>query len=258
MDLETHKTPSITPRPALNSKDIATPKARNENEPRLGLKSTTAADEKPPETVFSKVFAPTTNGGKFAPHRNAIPPAVEKKDIPDSRAFTPFVDESAKTPFKVFSRPGENENDVGLQVQNAFTPKTPNATFTPFFDKAPAFTPFRDSEQTPAPLTDRTPSVLGSKSQPMLAVIEEPESNEGEDEELQEEHEQEHVPVQGAEEGDYQEGYQDYHEDYQEGQEPLADGAESEESEDQGYYQDPPLGARFGQFNVMTPITERT
>ncbi|KXN84755.1 Checkpoint serine/threonine-protein kinase bub1 [Leucoagaricus sp. SymC.cos] len=178
VDPDAHKTPSVTPRPALGAKDIETPVARSEN-PKATFKPSSKAGDKPTGAVFSKVFAPAANGTKAASHRDVLATGEAKKEKPRSGAFTPIAEESAKTPFKVFSRPGEANEGGTVQAHNAFTPKTPNAAFTPFVDKTPAFTPFRDSQQAPAPLADKTPTAA-------------------------------------------------------------------------------PLGGRFGQFNVMTPITERT
>lgn len=255
VDPDAHKTPVVMPRPALNAKDVATPVTQTENAPRLGLRPS-VTDEKPPEAVFSKVFAPATNGAKIVPHRDVFS-EENKKDAPEARAFTPFVDENAKTPFKVFSRPGENENGGVIHTQNAFTPKTPSAAFTPFVDKTPAFTPFRDSQHTSAPLAQKTPSVLGLKSQPALTAINEPE---GEDEEEQAQGQlgQEHILDEEDAEEEYQEESQEEEQVPVQYETPLADEEETEEYEEQRYYPDPPLGGRFGQFNVMTPITERT
>ncbi|KAF9450884.1 hypothetical protein P691DRAFT_725098 [Macrolepiota fuliginosa MF-IS2] len=254
VDSDAHKTPMVTPRPAFNAKDIATPVVQNENAPRLGLKTPSVPDEKPSGAVFSKVFAPATNGSKIVPHRDVFA-EEHKKDAAEPRAFTPFVDESAKTPFKVFSRPEENENDNGLHVQNAFTPKTPSAAFAPFVDKTPAFTPFRDSQQTPVALTDKTP-VVGLRPRSALTAIREPEGEEEEEELAQEQLEQEHMPNEEDVEEEYEEEYQA--EEQLQYEAPLANEEGSEEYDDQRYYRDPPLGGRFGQFNVMTPITERT
>jgi checkpoint serine/threonine-protein kinase len=131
-------------------------------------------------------------------------------------------------------------------VRNGLAPKTLNATFTPFVDKTPAFTPFRDiQEATAAPSTDRTPS--GPISRSALSAISISQAKE--EEKLSQE-----LPV--GQEG----ATEEYGDEYQEpeGQfEVPADDGEYEEDDDQ-YYRDAPLGGRFGQFNVMTPITERT
>ncbi|XP_006459521.1 hypothetical protein AGABI2DRAFT_201858 [Agaricus bisporus var. bisporus H97] len=239
VDSSTQKTPVITPRPALGPKSVAIPVAQNEDASRLKSKPAVANDK----PVFSEVFAPTA---KFAPQRNTSG-ETRKKDGVDSRAFTPFVDESAKTPFKVFSRPGEDDGGAAAtHVQNDLAPKTPNAAFTPFVDKTPAFTPFRDSQEAvAAPLTDKTPS--GPKSRSALSAISISKVEEVSQEPVV--HEQEVA--------------EEYEDEYRE-QEQLeaqfevpADEGEYEDDEDQ-YYREAPLGGRFGQFNVMTPITERT
>lgn len=113
-------------------------------------------------------------------------------------------------------------------------------------DKTPAFAPFRDSQQ-PA---DKLPSALGSTSRPALAAINEPVAKD------EEEQAQPYIGGQEEVEEEYQEDeYQEEQPDIQY-EAPIADEGESE-YEDQ-YYRDAPLGGRFGQFNVMTPITERT
>ncbi|KAF5359438.1 hypothetical protein D9756_003475 [Leucocoprinus leucothites] len=246
VDPDARKTPTVTPRAALGTKGIATPTVQSENPPRSAFKPSSTTDEKSAGAVFSKVFAPTKNGAK-----TGIFIAEEaKKEVPDSRTFTPFVDESAKTPFKVFSRPGEADEGGGIQAHNAFTPKTPSTAFMPFVDKTPAFTPFSDSQQ-PVPLADKTPIALGSRDRQISEAIQG----------LEHEAEghvtlQEYVPEQ-AEDHDYDEEFGEEGEPVQY-ETPIAEDEGAEEYEEQDYYKDAPLGGRFGQFNVMTPITERT
>jgi checkpoint serine/threonine-protein kinase len=211
--------------------------AQNENPPRSTLKPSSTTEDKPTGGVFSKVFAPA------------------KKDVPhaESQTFTPFTDESAKTPFKVFSRPGEANDAGAVQTHNAFTPKTPSAAFTPFVDKTPtpSFTALGDSQQPSALLADKTPTALSSRARPALGTIQEPGRQEKEEETFQ----QQPVPPQ-AEDDDDQDDYEEEQAPVQ--YETLIAEEDGEEYEDDGYYQDAPLGGRFGQFNVMTPITERT
>lgn len=220
------------------TKSITNPVAPNDDDASR-LKSK-APNDKP---VFSKVFAPAT---KFAPQRNTSGEA-RKKDESDSRTCKPFVDESAKAPFKVFSRPGEDDGgDAATYMRNGPVLKIPNAIFTPFVDKTPAFTSFCDTQDVAvAPLTDKTPSEPRSRSAPAAISI----SKAKEEEKLS------HELVIGQEEIT-----EEYGDEYQESEgqfEVPADDGEYEEDEDQ-YYRDAPLGGRFGQFNVMTPITERT
>ena len=121
---------------------------------------------------------------------------------PDGNArlttFTPFKDENARTPFKVFSRPPE-QND---RVENVFTPNT---------------------------------------------VIEIEDDEESEE---QEEDQQEFYP-------DQEQSYEEEDSHVERYEIPLAPEHLSEEYEGDSYHE-VPLGGRFGQFNVMTPITERT
>ncbi|KAK1226569.1 protein kinase [Marasmius sp. AFHP31] len=186
--------------------------------------------------------------------------------------FTPFVDEDNKTPFKVFSRPSEGEN--------AFTPKTPalsasQRSFTPFSDIKPTFTPHRDVAPSRTPLTvvSHPPEVVEEEGD----TVAEPEYEE-EEEELQaqeqgisqeeqqdiERHEEaeEYEEEVYEEEGQYyeEEVHEEYEVEAQEGveyQEPLGNDGQYQYEEGESY-REVPLGGRFGQFNVMTPITERT
>ncbi|TFK40357.1 Mad3/BUB1 homology region 1-domain-containing protein [Crucibulum laeve] len=290
IDPEAHKTPFTTPRPVLSVKDAVTPGSNlrpNENAVN-GLKPKAIAEEKN-ESVFSKVFTPaqmksvplaplrdvfTDDHGKPIPKPKSTPSHERAKSHHDvlaarseensrpAPAFMPFVDENAKTPFKVFSRPPEQNENAGF---NAFTPKTPSAAFAPFQDsKPPAFTPFRDdaaftpfvdneSDGDPGrvlvPKTSE-PQRASKKPAPTWAstVVEiEPEG-------VEEEHEPE------AESEGEEEQYQ-YEEDEvspEQYETPLAPEHLPEVYEEGESYQEVPLGGRFGQFNVMTPITERT
>ncbi|KAG6842297.1 hypothetical protein C0991_010585 [Blastosporella zonata] len=242
----------ITPRPALSVKDTS---AEN---PRKGLG---VPESKSLENVFSsRVFTPA-QPNKLAPLRDAfteahgkpqpkVRPAHERAksqhDVPspDSyepvRAFSPFVDENAKTP-KVFSRPPG-------QAENVFTPKMPGVSlttsssqpaFTPFRDVTPAFTPF--SDQQPESVARKPLQVHPMQSRTVIEVedsiddLQEPSQYEDDefDEEEEEEQEQElyEAPLEHAPDAEFEEG---------------------------DSLQEIPLGGRFGRFNVMTPITERT
>ena len=170
-------------------------------------------------------------------------------------AFTPFKDENARTPFKVFSRPPE-QCDRG---ENVFTPKTPSVAFKPFADsKPPAFTPFKDTTPAFKPFVDngaepqpinRAPEAAVTSFASTVIEIED-------DDETSEEQEQE-----GQSEF-YQDQEQYYEEDDSHVDEqyevPPAPEHLPEEYDEGEFYQEAPLGGRFGQFNVMTPITERT
>ncbi|KAF6754467.1 other/BUB protein kinase [Ephemerocybe angulata] len=280
---EQNKTPFVTSRTVFGAKDAPTP--------AFAFRSTVAeatGENQPQPPIFSKVFNPpqtdsiplaplrdvfTDDHGKPTPKARPIPTHERAKshhDIPNTSAglgpvFTPFKDENAKTPFKVFSRPpSQNENPF----RNAFTPKTPTPSvftpfsdaqqqpaFTPFGSKAMqqrAFTPFAEKPVTPAPPPDDEPTEILDQ----------------EEEEYEEEEDQEQI----REDADGDDGYQEeIHEEQEEDeyyddpehldhyQTPLAPEHNPEEYADGGSYQrDIPLGGRFGAFNVMTPITERT
>ncbi|KAK7050963.1 protein kinase [Paramarasmius palmivorus] len=191
---------------------------------------------------------------------------------PAPQFFTPFVDND-KTPFKVFSRPDESEN--------AFTPKTPSVSvaaatgrkFTPFSDLKPTFTPHKDIQNEPAEPKRRAFTVLSDSAGPPPdeeeeegeRTVEAPQYDDDEDaqgtlqhEESVAEEEEEYSYVEEGEYVDEQaegDSLQEYHEPL-----PPADSEESHFEYDEDAYRDQevPLGGRFGQFNVMTPITERT
>ncbi|KAJ3504318.1 hypothetical protein NLJ89_g7994 [Agrocybe chaxingu] len=274
VDSDQLKAASTTPRAILTVKDTvhASSNARNENAPRG------KGEEKGSDLVFAKVFTPATKGVRLAPLRDVftddhgkptpkvktaptheraksqhdvLPPHPE--DAPKPSAFMPFKDENARTPFKVFSRPPDREN-----VFNAFTPKTPSAAFTAFVDKTPAFTPFKDDAPAFKPFVDATPlpepylaQSLDEPPQTVQNVVEiEDDEDEDRSEETIEQQELEHL-----QEERYYEEEDSQLEQYNV---PLAPEHLPEEYEDGESYQEIPLGGRFGQFNVMTPITERT
>ncbi|EAU85384.1 other/BUB protein kinase [Coprinopsis cinerea okayama7 len=271
---EQNKTPFITPRSAFGLKDTTTPsltQPRNENAPRSAFKPlSTLSEESADKPVFSKVFNPPQTDVPLAPLRDVFtddhgkpvpkPKAMhtheraKSHDIgADSKspAFTPFVDENAKTPFKVFSLPGTNDENA-LGRANPFTPKTPTpAVFTPFVDPKPepAFTPFGSSTNRAfTPFADKTPAQSTAfKPEP------EPEpEHEAYEEEHQQAYEEEEVYAQEEEYSYDEEHIEQY-------QAPLAP-EHIQEGYDEGssYHHEAPLGGRFGQFSVMTPIAERT
>ncbi|KII90027.1 hypothetical protein PLICRDRAFT_53147 [Plicaturopsis crispa FD-325 SS-3] len=240
VDDTANKTPSATDvsRRALAVKDAATPSLPRVDEnagPRSLLRPLAVVPEDPGTgSVFSKVFTPAPRD--VFSHASSDP-ALEAPNVlqvstsTSGTSFTPFIDPNSRTPFKVFSRPPS-------QNENAFTPKTPSATFRPFVDGKDGQTPRL---------------VLGSRAPlqpPAESFIEEVDETAAEAEaEYKQEQEQE---VQ--DEAD--ESYIEEQERYDATPEPL-DHAEGDGYEDAESYH-VPLGGRFGEFNVMTPITERT
>ena len=173
-------------------------------------------------------------------------------------AFTPFKDENARTPFKVFSRPPEQ----GDRGENVFTPKTPSVAFKPFADsKPPAFTPFKDitpafkpfvdndAEPQPIPAINRAPeAAVTSFVNTVIEIEDDDETSEEQEQEGQSEFYQDQEQYYEEEDSHVDEQYKV----------PLAPEQLPEEYGEGESYQEAPLGGRFGQFNVMTPITERT
>ena len=179
------------PRPTLSLKETA---SGSGSKPSSSLSPAEALAATPSEAVF-KVFTPAGRGhtpplaplrevftddlGKPQPkpqvereraHSQTVigSPSVMSEERPrqstskKASAFRPLADaENARTPFKVFSRPPEQDqpqplsHDPQTEVsdprtpslgrENPFSSKSSGATSTPFTDgKAAAFTPFRD------------------------------------------------------------------------------------------------------------------
>ncbi|KAJ7475839.1 hypothetical protein FB451DRAFT_1366515 [Mycena latifolia] len=258
IDPDTNKTPSFSaPRAALSLKETPTPGGNSRiNSSKLttiNKLSSVPEDTKPltvPERNVFKVFTPaipadqpkptplpmrdvfTDDHGKPQPRPTHERAKSYHDSVTPAPPFKPFVDENGgiRTPFKVFSRPPEGS-------ESAVTPGS-NAVFTPYKEvqrAAPPFTPFEEiKEESKAPSPPpRTPSW----SNTVVEILDD-------DEELDQ----------------YQDDYQ-YDDDEDNGVgEYLPPDQEQEAYEDTGddeSYQ-VPLGGRFGQFTVMTPITERT
>ncbi|KAF8071969.1 Mad3/BUB1 homology region 1-domain-containing protein [Lyophyllum atratum] len=261
--VDENKASFTTPRPALSVKKNTEHASEEEPTPRPTPRATQPLnDTANSENVFSsKVFTPAqVKAPPLAPLRDVFTddhgkPQPKTKPVHEraksfhdvlspgpsdpARAFTPFVDENAKTPFKVFSRPPE-------QGENAFTPKTPSAAFTPFIDSEPAFTPFRDAPSAAAPLVASQPQPTPQplREHPVLyskAIVQIEDS-------IEESHDSERYID--------DESFAD-EEEYEQYEAPLVTSQEVEYEEGESY-QEIPLGGRFGKFNVMTPITERT
>ncbi|KAL0580955.1 protein kinase [Marasmius crinis-equi] len=273
VDPEPEKPPA---RSAFGAKDPSKTPVQEDNKPF------TFRPFEPKKPLLREAF--TEDHGKPTPK----PTHERAKSLQDSTSaetpratpfFTPFVDEDNKTPFKVFSRPSENEN--------AFTPKTPalsasQRAFTPFSDIKPTFTPHRDpstpaveSSRPPLAVVSPPPEVVEQQEEDLEPeYVEEEEEEEGEahvpeqQQEEEEHHVEEHGEVEEYEEAEYEEGQyleeEEPHEEYEVGtdegveyQQPLENDAQYQYDEGESY-REVPLGGRFGQFNVMTPITERT
>lgn len=256
--------------------------------PRQDENAPETASQKPMENiadaVFAKVFTPASKAVPLAPlrdvftddHGKPMPKAkpnptherakshhdtlLPDPENPRPSAFTPFKDENARTPFKVFSRPPEEQGRLG---GNMFTPKTPSAAFTPFTDKTPAFTPFKDAAPTFKPLNDAAPQAVLQPSRvlsPPAAfanTVVEIEDDEQEVDEQDQEPEPHHRQLEEEDQEQYYDEEDSHIEEYETPLPPehLPLPEEYEEGES---FQEVPMGGRFGQFNVMTPITERT
>lgn len=243
------KLPTFTPnlgRRALSVKESTTPApitkpSPDENapvfKPQPILKVST--EESQPAAVFS-VFTPISVVPKDRPQARkdvftddqAQGKGVVVSPVEPASVFTPFRD--ADAPIKVFSRPlTRNENPLPLSQSSAFRPYVDGG----------------DENQPPAPSAR---PVLGERA-PLRAFARPAE------EEPQEE--VSHIEDESFDE--YEEQYEDYVEQdavYDENAPaafPIEDDSMYDEEADGTDYR-PPLGGRFGQFDVLTPITERT
>ena len=250
------KLPTLTPNPgrkALTLKDASTPGAPAHTKDELAQSTKTPVPFRP-APVFS-VFTPAADpvherpaaarkeAGSEQPLKasSASPPEL------GGAVFTPFRD--AGEPIKVFSRPStRNENRPAVPPEPA---PAPASTFKPFVDNAEE----EDVAVAPAPAPVR--KVLGERTPLRAAFAPPPEPVDDEPEE----------PEEASQlEDSYEEDSDDY--DYNE---PVPAEAElvplpSDEGEGDSMFDDgedlasraTPLGGRFGKFDVMTPIAERT
>ena len=211
------------------------------------------------------------------------------------QTFVSFVD--SKTPFKVFSRPpgqGQGENPgIGPGGGNVFTPKPPSAASLGIGTSTGTgvFKPSVDNAQpVVTPASTKRSGVLQPRAMPMIEEASTDESSEADlrdtagDPDAEDGH-----AISSSSRGGFSEsedGYayeggeaeaemeaaivsssdsqfdddEDYHQHAQEEQVYGDEDAFQEDGfadEDEESYR-PPLGGRFGQINVMTPITERT
>ncbi|KAI0719260.1 Mad3/BUB1 homology region 1-domain-containing protein [Cerioporus squamosus] len=289
VDPELANKPVVTPnpnRPVLSLKDPSTlgPKAdENAQGPKKKLAVHIDSDSKP-----SPVFSLTPASATFRDRRDVFSDDAKGENIfrPASAGatkFMPFSDENAP---KVFSRPVPK------------TGGAPTPTFTPFADKAAPKHPLSSSGSGRPILGERTPlrTVFTPPPQAEPEPEPEPAPKEGEPEsEPEAEPEPEPEPEQEPEaepepDTPTTESDADAHSQLELERANSHDAFTSESSEDfddfDGYEEPPaaeaipiegvedafddedeadrtggyqaPLGGRFGQFNVMTPITERT
>ncbi|KAF9052403.1 hypothetical protein BDZ89DRAFT_1056754 [Hymenopellis radicata] len=242
VDSDSNKTPS-TSRSVLSTTFSATTTPANNSHPP------------PSENVFSKVFTPAAKTplrevfteahgkpqAKPLTHERAksfqdisSTPSSESNPTP---TFTPF-NENQRTPFKVFSRPPDDDPDT--------TPKA--SAYTPSSSAKPAFTPYRDEPPpSPPPKVSPVPSTPDERSPSPPSTASTPLTEEYEGSEVEQE-----------DEDDYGSSFVE-----DEFEQTIGDTSTEEsdgyaEYEEAGAYSDVPLGGRFGAFNVMTPITERT
>ncbi len=206
----------------------------------------TPAAKTPLREVFTEAHGkpqakPLTHERAKSFHDISSIPLSESNPTP---TFTPF-NENQRTPFKVFSRPSDDDPDT--------TPKAP--AYTPSSSTKPTFTPYRDesppSPPPPPPRDSPVQSVPDERSPSPPSTASTPLTDEYEGLEVEDEDEDDYGSSYIEDEFEQAIGDPDYETSTEE-----SDGYA--EYEDVGMYPDVPLGGRFGAFNVMTPITERT
>ncbi|TFY60447.1 hypothetical protein EVJ58_g5138 [Rhodofomes roseus] len=237
------KLPTFTPNPgrkALSLKDASTPAQPAKDELSQSTKTPGAFK---PAPVFSAVFTPVAEVPRERP---AARRDTEPEQQPPSRTtstspaecgtvFTPFRD--PEPPMKVFSRPPtRNENP------SEPTPPLQSSTFEVLVDDD-------DDDAAPVPL-----QVLGERT-PLRAAFAAPAVDEPGDDATQQ-----------TLEDSYEEDDEEYDEGVPEDAALVPAPLSSEEGEDDSMFDDgedlasrpTPLGGRFGKFDVLTPIAERT
>lgn len=237
------KLPTFTPNPgrkALSVKDAVTPAAPPKDELAQSTKTPVPFRPAPVFSVFTPAADPANDrpaARKDAGPEQQVQLKASSISPPETGSvFTPFRDPGE--PIKVFSRPPtRNENAPASEP----TPVLQSNTFKPFVDGA-------DEEAAPAParkvLGERPPLRAAFAAPPVDDEPEEPEETELED------------------------SYEDDEEDYDEGVQHEAElvPLPSDETEGDSMFEDgedlasraTPLGGRFGKFDVLTPIAERT
>ena len=283
--------PAVTPnpnRPALSLKDPSAPTLGvkvDENALGVRTKLSVHIDAEPtkPSPVFTLTPASATYRDRsrdvFSDEAKGSGESIFRPPSAGASVFTPFSDENAP---KVFSRPvpkGEN---------------APAPAFTPFADKPAPKQPLVPSTSGRPVLGERTP-LHAVFAPPQTEQEQEPVEQEQEQTQEPEGYEPEPEPETPTTESDADarsqydleransrdaftsessEDVDDFDVDYHHGADepfPIEDGAEDSMFDDElgepaghdgdgentdGYRV--PLGGRFGQFDVMTPITERT
>jgi checkpoint serine/threonine-protein kinase len=231
------KTPLITPDPkrrALSVKEIATPTtaprgASNENPPNaLRARSAKPNAEDGIGLGISRVFTPKPTKDVFvAPERDILSPVAPTQPKANS---SPVEEESnpVPAPFRVFSRPTPH-------AENAFIPKR-TAAFTPLVEPT-------SKVENPPPAPSFAPSFVFTERAMSKTPVFSSDSEREDQLSPDQEYEGEEAPDASSPSEEVPLDYDDYYE------------------EDPGLDHEPqhiPFGGRFGQFNVMTPITERT
>ena len=209
------------------------------------------SDDAKGENTLRPASAGTT---KFMPFSDENAPKVFSRPVPKTEStsaptFTPFTDKAA--PKQLSSASGRPVLGERTPLRTVFTPPPqpepePESEPTPRQEQPePALEPADEEQREPEPDTPTTESDADARSQLQL--------------ELERANSQDALTSESSEDFDDYDGY----EGQQPSDEPIPiEGVEDafdddEEGDRTGGYR-APLGGRFGQFNVMTPITERT
>ncbi|KAI0775228.1 hypothetical protein BD413DRAFT_534119 [Trametes elegans] len=236
----------------------------------------------------------TDEAAKSGGSEGVLRPSSARPDSSSGPKFMPFSDENAP---RVFSRPvprSENAPTPGPTFTPFTEPKQPlgsstigRAVLSERTPLAPAFTPRRDSESEdePGPQHEEQEQVEEEQAdpEPETPTTEDSDASAGAQEpfELEQQHSHDQFTSESSEDADYDSQNGSYvHPAEEVGPLPHEHQGGDESTYDDGDYEDvegndvgegegegedvhtdeyrAPLGGRFGQFDVMTPITERT
>ncbi|KAJ3783055.1 hypothetical protein GGU11DRAFT_781981 [Lentinula aff. detonsa] len=256
-----NKPSASTSRPAFAAKAILPHQNLN---PLKDPKKVTSRNDSLVDSIFSqKVFIPETKP-QTLPLREAHTEdhgrlrlkqvstherAKSDHDIAKSShsvAFKPFVDPNNMAPFRVFSRPSEGGGE------SIFAPKLSTQKSPILPGERSTFVPYKDHPENSTqggPLTSK-------KSQNDLN-FEQCDASQSYNQGIGPLQEEERVLDQypDEDENDYSDDFETVQRDFDA---PLQEEHEENHDGQEIDYHDVPFGGRFGQFSVMTPITERT
>lgn len=244
-----------------NDENAVAPRAKKALGPTLTIPDDREAKIALP--VFTPVASTDNRPSALARKEEQHAPAPAPAPAP--ARFVPFVDADAQPPPllpNIFARAPANANENG---HDRLKPRP--------LGQKPTFTPFVDAEPPRVVLGEREP--LTSPLQAQLTPSTSTDEDDFGDQDVNMEQGQEQEPEQEQEYYDDFESTDQSSSDFDDGQAAVEvhtpvhsdagddddrafDDEYEEEYEDGGAGYHAPMGGRLGQFNVMTPITERT